>query len=432
MFFRVPSNVFPRGSVVILAGQPFVDAAERSGNGQSVTRAKRVNVEQPGSLVAAQVFSDFVPEDRGTLPTHRRRVVRGLAFSEGAGQDRQRGLGLLVGIRHHTHRMKAERIGEDERSAVRVRKKGREHGAVQTAEFIAHVLGRLFEIEGGMQDQIVVRCQPRHAQRMGGQHDQAERPTGKGLHFDRLAQRQRGIAAIRQQRGPGEHVVSHDVERLGPIIVNLCDTAVGSETLRHLATRRRGTAPDLSLTALGGDELRCLRPGARSSHLDAPTPDLPFSFRPLLFHFVNQGWTKDAKTLAPRPFRRSQEDEPLRIGRHTDRILGNGRDAVPLVEFDESFAERADLLADPARGLLRRVPEADDELLAFLRSDGLVPDHGHDGFGGHERVFVQHREVVVAEPALLFPARRVAHFAGNDLLLHVGHDGDSVIDGVLL
>ena len=147
---------------------------------------------------------------------------------------------------------------------------------------------------------------------------------------------------------------------------------------------------------------------------------------------MNQGWTKDPETLAPLACRRPQEDEPLRIGRHAGRIIGNGRDAFPPVQFDESLAERADLLADPARGLLRRVPEADDELLAFLLVDGIVPDHGHDGFGRYERVLVQHREVVVAEPALLLPARRVAHFAGNDLFVHVGHYGDTVIDGALL
>ena len=193
LFFRIPSNVVPRGPIVIFAGESVVDAAERSGDGQAIARAKRMDVEQPGSLVAVQIFDDLVPEHRGALSAHRRHGVRGLAFPEGAGQDRQRGLGLLVAIRHHAHRMKAERVGEDERPAARVREreKGREHGTVQAAEFIAHVLGLggLVRIEGGMQHEIVVRRQPRHAQRMGGQHDQADRPTGKGLHFDRVAQR---------------------------------------------------------------------------------------------------------------------------------------------------------------------------------------------------------------------------------------------------
>ena len=189
LFFRIPSKVFPRGPVVIFAGESVVDAAERSGDGQAIARAKRVNVDQPGSLVAVKVFDDLVPEHRGALSAHRRCGVRGLAFSEGAGQNRQCGLGLLVAIRHHADGVEAERIGEDERPAARVREKGREHGAVQAAEFIAHVLGGLVQTEGGMQHEIVVRRQPRHAQRMGGQHDQADRPTGKGLHFDRVAQR---------------------------------------------------------------------------------------------------------------------------------------------------------------------------------------------------------------------------------------------------
>ena len=332
---------------------------------------------------------------------------------------------------HHTDRMESQGVGEDERPAVRIRKKRRKHGAVETRQLFTNVPGGLPLLEDRMKRQIVVSDAPRDTQRMGGQHDQTDRLAGEGKHFGCVAESQPGIAGF-QQRGPGKQVVSDRTEPFRLVVMDLTDAAsADAEPLRHLPARRASTVPLRPGGAFERHEFRCTSPFARGAHLDAPLSDLAGSNDPLFFYFPDQGRTKNAETPVSRAGGDPEQHEPLRIDRSA-QVVRDGRNAIPVVELDESFAERPHFRTDAGGWRIGKLSEANDEIFGILRIDGFLSDHGDPHLGGNDGVFVQRGKVVVAEPALLFPPRRVTHFTRRDLLVHVRQHYGTVIDGMLV
>ena len=382
--------------------------------------------------MALDVLDDLVAENCRALLADGRRGLRRLALTEGAGEYRHSRLRFPIVIGHHAHRVEPQRVREDEHPAGRVGQERGEHRAVQSPQLILYLLVLLALVEDGVQQQVVVGGLPGDAQRMGGQHYQADRPAGQRLHFDRVADCERGVAVVEQRR-PGEQVLLRDFERLRPVVVDLADSApAGPEPFRQPPAGRDGAAPRGSVAALGRDELHRRRPFSRRPDAHPPTPERALAARPLVLHVADQRGAEYPEALAQPGVARAQHDEAFRVGGDAGRVLGDPGYGLSTRKLDKPFAERADLPARAAgRRRILRLAEPDDELLALLPLDLVAADDGHDHAGGQEGVLAQRRKVVVAEPALLLLAGGVADVARGQLLVLVREDRHAVVDGVL-
>ena len=246
---------------------------------------------------------------------------------------------------------------------------------------------------------------------MGRQHDQAGRPAGQRLHFDRVADCERGVAVVEQRR-PREQVILHDFEGFRLVVVDLTDSArAGPEPFRQPPAGRDGTAPRRSVAALRRDELDSRRPFSRRPDAQPPAPERALSARPIVLHVANQRRAEYSEALAQPRVGRPQHDKAPRVGRNAGRVLRDSGCGLSTRKLDEPFAERTDLPARAAGRRLLRLAEPDNEFLALLPLDFVAADDGHDHAGGQEGILAQRREVVVAEPALLLLAGRVADVA---------------------
>ena len=116
--------------------------------------------------------------------------------------------------------MKAEGIRKYKRSPGRIGKKGRKHGPVQALELVSYVFRLLTLLERRVENEIVIRRMPRHAQGVHRQDDEANRPPGKGLHLHGVAQRQ-GWGAAFQQCSPSADVLFDRIKRFGLIVIDV-------------------------------------------------------------------------------------------------------------------------------------------------------------------------------------------------------------------
>ena len=380
-----------------------------------------------------KVFDDFASQNRGALPAHRRRGVGRGCVAEGAGQQRHGGFRLRVVIRHHADRMEAQRVGEHERAAVWIGQERREHGAVESLQLLADVAGRRALLERGVQHEIVVSCMPRHSQRMGREHDQADRASGKRLNLDGMGKSVCRIAAF-QQRQPGEQVLFDQIKGLAALVVYLGDPAVSlGEPFGDFAAS--GARPFPCRPGTGHrPEPGCGSALPRAPHLHLPAPDPAITVRPpISFNLGDQGRAKHPKAPAPPLLdRRTQRDvtHGSAAGRQR-RIrcdLGHG---VATAQAGQPLAERSLLFADAATLRIRRVAEADHELLALLRFDPLriFADHRHDNLGRLHRIVGQGCIVVTAEPALFAAlSGGVRNVLNGKFLVQAGPDHHPIVD----
>ena len=411
----------------------MVDLAERPCHRHAVAGAQGVHAQQSRRVVARQVLDDFASQHLGALPADRGRGVGRGVVAEGARQHRHGRFRLRVVIRHHADRMKAQRVGEHERAAVRIGQERREHRAVEPLQFLADVAGRRALLERGVQHEIVVSRVPRHSQWMGRQHDQADRASGKRLNLDGMGEGVCRIAAF-QQRRPCAQVPFDQIEVLAALVVYLRDPAVSP-------------GEPCGDFAAGGDGPFPVRPGAgqrnepgcggalpRTPHRDRPAPDPAITVRPpVSFNLGDQGGAKHPKAPAPPLLdRRAQRDVTPGTAagrqRRTRCDLGRG---VATAQAGQPLAERSLHFADAAMLRLKRVAEADDELLALLRFDPLrsFADHRHDHLGRLHRVVGQGCKVVTAEPVLFAAlSAGVRNVLNGEFLVQAGPDHHPIVD----
>ena len=230
--------------ILMLAVRPIslLNAAECLGDRESVSSAKRMNVQQSGSVVAIQIFGDLALQHLGAFVAYDLCRVREFALAQGARKDRHRRLGLLIRVGHHAYRMKAQRVGEDVRAAARLRKKRRKHRAVESGEFFADRLGVLILIECGMEHEIVVGGVPRNPQRMSRQNDETDGSPGQRLNFHSVGQGERWLADLQKFR-PSAQIVLDASKYGGLIIVYLTDSAAVAESFCYAAAGRHRMIP---------------------------------------------------------------------------------------------------------------------------------------------------------------------------------------------
>ena len=108
--------------------------------------------------------------------------------------------------------------------------------------------------------------------------------------------------------------------------------------------------------------------------MTAQAPDHSPFFSPLLFHLIDQGWSKDPKVLAA--LRSSQQDESFGI--HGWSCSGSGKNQIisrSASLMSPSLKDRT--FSDPASIAFGRLTELNDKFLA-LPLDGVVPDDRND------------------------------------------------------
>ena len=168
--------------------------------------------------------------------------------------------------------MKAESVRKDKRSAIRVRKKSREHGTVQALELVPYVFRLLTLLKSCVENEIVIRRMPRDAQRVHRQGDEANHPASKGPHLHGVAQRQRWIAAF-QQCSPSADVLFDHIKRFRLIVIDMAHhPAILVDAGRQSSARHGGFLPCRPFTLMA-NELHVACSGTGRTHFDTPMPN---------------------------------------------------------------------------------------------------------------------------------------------------------------
>ena len=381
-------------------------------------------MQQARRLVALEIFIDFRRQNiRALRPDGRRRL--GIPDAQRARKQCDRRFRFAVTVRNHADGMKPERVGEYERQTrFRPRKQCRKHRAVQPFEFVPNNARFRAFVELRMKHEIIVGGRPSDAKRMARQNDQSDRAVGQRPDLDRMGQgelRSRPLAL--QKLRPVSQILLYPLEITSFLVIYLRDPAARGRKPLGQARSRGCNAIPCQPGSFERFEYGFLSRLAGSANRNAPPAGGAIPVDPLALHGGNQRRPENAKSLDGR--RRAQPDSVLsdfakNVGA---RGLGN---TIPVGEFYNAFAERPHVSPAASGGRRRNLAELNDEFLAFLRFDRLVPDNGKHHLRIYDCAFIEIGKGVVIEPDFFLFTASMKTSLGCNFLVEVCGNYDTI------